>query len=79
MNSTFQSINASATISAVRIFSYSLIMIRYVILYNIWINHIMTGDILICEVPDISEDDLSLVLGATSSIVSHICYLIILL
>jgi hypothetical protein len=39
----------------------------------------MTGDILLCEVSDINEDDLSFVLGATGSIVSDICYLNILL
>jgi hypothetical protein len=53
--------------------------IRYDIIYNVWVNRMMTGDILLCDLSDINEDDLSLVLGATSSIVSDICYLNILL
>ena len=52
--------------------------LRLDIIYNIWVNRMMTGDILLCDLSDINEDDLSLVLGATSSIVSDVCYLNIL-
>jgi len=39
----------------------------------------MTSGILLCEVSDVSEDDLSLFLDATSGIVFHTYYLNILL